>query len=240
MKLILTRCDFRKQIFLFRSELGTIETVPTYHIIKNGGTVARFSRTRPVIFALLQAQFPGLHDIRDIFKKSKTGTFVLNSTFEYSLTASRQLERPLICVSKSGVFGYDVTVTTRTGIKCDKKYALEFHDALQGFLTDGEEPFTALARVVLLVWIWHPIPFYSQEIVHMFFHAALLTKRGAKTARRIKRNVFIDQIVNPDLAELRKVLQAQEIIPATVRPESIEFWKDLPSIAAMIRLLNAQ
>jgi hypothetical protein len=240
MKLILTFCDFRKQVFHFRSEFGTFETVPTYHIIKNGCTVARFSRARPVVFALLQTHFPGLQDVRDIFRKSKTSMLVLDSTFEYASATTRQLERPLICVSNSCVFGYDVAVTTRTEARCDKKYVVEFHDAVQGLLAHREELFTSLARVVLLIWIWHPVPFYSEEIAHAFFHAAILAQRGDETARRIDESVFLDQIVNPDLVKLRKVLQATELVPAAVRPESILFWRDLPSIATMIRLMNAR
>jgi hypothetical protein len=237
LKLLLTFADFRRQTFHFRSELGTAAPTQTYRVVVENGAISRFARMRPVIFQMLHAR-EGIDDVRELVLKSESNRYVLESLFEYHYLPDRRLETPSIVVTNSAIFGVDVAVQIRGDPRVTKKYESEIHEGFHSIFLEKEDPVTSLARIMLMIWLLHPIPVYSEELAYVVFHAALLALRRSEVAKRIKRSVFVQQIVTPDLAGLRKALQSRAVIDSQVRPSSLSFWNELPSCAVMFSLLK--
>jgi hypothetical protein len=237
IRLLLTFADFRRQVFHGRSDLGTSRRSPTYCVVVEGGGISRFSRMRSVIFQMIHARY-GVSDIRELILKSKGPRFVLETHFDYHYLPEKRLPAPSIVVTNSAVFGVDVSVQIHTESSIAKKYEAELHESFQSLFLDEEDQLTSLARIMLMIWLLHPLPAYSEELAYVVFNAAILALRRLEATKRIKRSAFVNQVVTPDLGTLRKALQARTLVESQVRPASLAFWSELPTFAVMYSLMR--
>jgi hypothetical protein len=179
--------------------------------------------------------FPSLADIRGVFECAATDVYVHESTFE--LAPGKSLERPVMVLSNSGQFGYDIDIRVRTEPDIVRQYDLELQDAIQA-IPNGEEWVTNLARAMVLIWVQHPVPFYSEEVAHVVLNAAYLV-RQQELAPPVHGGVFVSQMAAPNVEELvNKLQENEEREKSDVKASSIEFWRELPSVMTMLSLLN--
>jgi tetratricopeptide (TPR) repeat protein len=237
LKVLLSFADFRQQVFHCRSDLGTTARAHTYKVVVENGAISRFARMRPAIFQILHTH-ENITDVRELVLRSTSGRYVIDSLFEYHYLPDRRLETPSLVVTNSAIFGVDVSVQLRAETIIAKKYETEIQEGFHSLFLNKEEPMTSLARIMLMIWLLHPLPVYSEELAHVVFHAALLALKHSETAKRLKRSLFVQQIVVPDLGDLRKALQARPAIDSQVRPGSLAIWNELPTFALMFRLLR--
>jgi hypothetical protein len=238
MKVILAYADFRKKLFHSHSDFATRKTAPTYHAVRGGGPTRRFAGFREYIFKDARAVFSDIQDIRDVFHKVDKDVHVFEFKFDWPI--GKQFDRPAIVLSNSGVLGYDIDVRIRTEPAIWRAYDLELQDAFQSVThPDKENPLSALAKIMLLIWLQHPLPFYSEALGHVAFHACTLVIRKAEVLGTLPDSIFIRQMVQPNLRDLLSMMpDAESLGPVLVKPASFEFWNELPSMLTLMSLLN--
>jgi hypothetical protein len=222
---ILTFADYRR-------DLCATSFNPVYKIIRQSGTVPRFSKSRKTVFQFIREQSSrGLSDIRDLFKRSCETSF----SFESSLClGDKSVSGPAVVVENCFSMGYDVSIK----INMDANVRRQYEDVLVAGLHSLvlEKNLNLLADIVLLFWLMHPLSYYSEELGHAVWNGVLLGLFGVEMKERIPPEVFIEQLVKPSVEDLRGLLG--ETKDVSISASSVEFWTKMPSMSMIFHMFR--
>lgn len=216
---------------------------PTYYVMKNGRMSARFGFIVNKVFQI----------VRENFQLAKIDSFEdVYQTFQVDFLNKPQLEvndliidLPYIILKYNGIYGFDLFIRPLSDSKSWKKYDYQLHVAFCELMKRGEDSTINLAFFIILIWLRHPLNYYSPEIGHLFLHAFVLASNGAEIAAIDETNGenFIQHMVLPSIEEFSNLLYEHALnnkLESKYSEESLTFWSSMPSISTMIQLMNVK
>jgi tetratricopeptide (TPR) repeat protein len=98
-----------------------------------------------------------------------------------------------------------------------------------------------LPGFVELIWLLHPLTKYSAECGHAIWHAYVLALKDLELEPIVdgESEIFMKQMVHPNMDSMKKIYResiAKKSTKSNVKSESIDFWRELPTIARLFPL----
>jgi tetratricopeptide (TPR) repeat protein len=215
----------------YRHDFSSSVCTAAYRIIKQDGTISRFSKVKETIFRYVREK-SGVSDVRDLFRRSNDTSFSFESSFCLG-DEEKAIPGVNILIENSVALGYDVSVRVNTEAATRQVYQDKLMGRFDTVITE-EGNMMLLAEIVLLIWVLHPLEWYNEEIGHVVAHGILLGVFGIEMKERIPHEVFMEQIVRPDLESLQGFLD--ETKNADVGEECLEFWMNMPCVSTIFHL----
>ncbi|OHT09429.1 hypothetical protein TRFO_21661 [Tritrichomonas foetus] len=249
-----------KNCVQWTSDAGTIvysDLAPTFYIQRGQRRSPRFGHaTQPAINRLRS----GLSDKgMSVQKKFETSPLLKLNTLDaiYSVTQSdlrhygswttnnnMWLPNPTVNLRYLGPNGYELFVRPPLEAEDIRKYDAFMQKTWETLMEQHSmDNSTVLPMMMLLIWLLHPISHYCNEFGHVIMHSYLLASKNAEVERisSPQGELFIKQMTSPNFETMKKTINdhlMEKKIAPIVKPESISYWDNLPTIAHLYPLID--
>lgn len=195
------------------------------------------------------------HYYNDVIKKFKTvhGFEINNSSdiingfdqpeyiIEGSIPEHENIPRPSIYFIPK-VFGFDIYLTPKSDTQSAWQTAVIFDENWKKLIS-GDNPYSAISKMIMMIWLTNQFTFYQNEIGHVFLHAYSIATSSSYLDPFIgsHRDAFAHQLFEPNYQDLiqdvTKALEACKVEPR-VPSNAISFFDVECSVGDLLTILN--
>lgn len=253
---ILNLADLRTDVSWIVGKDGEVrsDVVPVYYLQRGERLSPRFYKETASI-AMLRLR-TGLTKSVDLSSRDLSTMTRLSSIYslvqrDISISGtvqvdSEELPTPSVNVRHLGAYGWELFVKPPTSIDAIHRYHGIIANVWEKMMTSqtDDERLAMLPYLVDLIWLVHPLSAYSHELGHVVFHAFVLAVSNSEVPvlEGVSGEIFIRQMIAPkirDMTETCKILYGKKV-DSCVSESSLDFWNEMPSVAAIMRVLMVE
>ena len=159
-------------------------------------------------------------------------------------SGNQKLLGPSINLKYLGTHGYDLYIRPPLDPINIAKYEERLHELWNTVnKLHGTQIFSSLTSLIMLLWNYHPLTFYSNELGHIFIHAFILATyncEATKLAGKNNEDLFIKFMINQNNIEFEKEMTSifhGGKLERECNQASIDYWGKDITIEHLLSLL---
>ena len=152
-----------------------------------------------------------------------------------------KLQAPPIFLRFMGCSGYEVFVSPPTQLKHRRRYVSFIQTVWSNMIKN--QSIDSLSFIMMLLWMYHPFTFYSNEVAHILLHAFFLATMDSELERfdSSADEMFISQMIDPNYSKIKERIDSlvNSKTKSEVKKESLLYWNTPRNLGEVFRLIRS-